>query len=185
MLPLVFLAERIAKRIDTRYQNKLNAEFEKFKGNIEHRKYISQTQFEYEFQIYKQLSKAFYSVNVKASSFAYTREHPPKNNAISRDTICKIIETNADAQDILFENAPFIPEEIYDDYCKLYDKTNAYFWSIMERIEPLSKPDSNILEIITEDDIATAESFQQDLSDINSKVRQYLGSLSIINSATH
>lgn len=66
-----FLAERIANRIDKKYQQRIDQELEKYRNVIEHKKYVSQTQFDYEFQIYKQLSKAYFAVAVKASSFAH------------------------------------------------------------------------------------------------------------------
>lgn len=68
-----FISERIAKRIDGKYQQRFEQEFEKYKSIMEHRRYISKTQFDNEYQIYKQLSKAFFSVAVKLSSFAYKR----------------------------------------------------------------------------------------------------------------
>lgn len=68
-----FISERIAKRIDGKYQQRFEQEFEKYKSIMEHRRYISKTQFDNEYQIYKQLSKAFFSVAVKLSSFEYKR----------------------------------------------------------------------------------------------------------------
>lgn len=68
-----FISKRIAKRIDGKYQQRFEQEFEKYKSIMEHRRYISKTQFDNEYQIYKQLSKAFFSVAVKLSSFAYKR----------------------------------------------------------------------------------------------------------------
>ena len=46
-----FLAERIAKRIDNKYQQKLDQELETFRSLMEHRKFVSKTQFDYEFQL--------------------------------------------------------------------------------------------------------------------------------------
>ena len=71
-----FISERIAKRIDGKYQQRFEQEFEKYKSIMEHRRYISKTQFDNEYQIYKQLSKAFISVSVKLSSFAYKKLSP-------------------------------------------------------------------------------------------------------------
>ena len=42
-----FLTERIAKRIDGKYQQKLDQELEKYRGVIEQKKYVSQSQFDY------------------------------------------------------------------------------------------------------------------------------------------
>ena len=40
-----------------------------------------------------------------------------------------------DAQNTLFENAAFIPKDIYNDYYELDIKTNAFFWKMQEKNE--------------------------------------------------
>lgn len=181
-----FIAERIAKRIDNKYQQKLEIEFEKYKSGMEHRKYVSKTQFDNEFQIYKQLSKAFFAVAVKASSFAHRNDGNRiivirEGDIFSVEELKKIIVVNSDAQNLLFENAPFIPEEIYNEYFCLNEKANHFFWGIMGRVKAFSKDELDANDIITEDEIEMSEILQRDLNEVNKKVRKYLESLSIIS----
>lgn len=44
-----FLAERIVKRIDSKYQLMLDQELEKYRSLLDQRIYVSQTQFDNEF----------------------------------------------------------------------------------------------------------------------------------------
>ena len=138
-----FLTERIAKRIDGKYQQKLDQELEKYRGVIEQKKYVSQSQFDYEFEIYKKLSKAYFTVAVKATSFASNYDKYDvisiKEKDVSEDEVYALSMAICDAQNTLFENAAFIPEDIYNDYYELDIKTNAFFWKMQEKIMNLLK----------------------------------------------
>lgn len=180
-----FISERIAKRIDGKYQQRFEQEFEKYKSIMEYRRYISKTQFDNEYQIYKQLSKAFFSVAVKLSSFAYKRIGNriisiEEDDIISMEEVSRIISVNSTAQNFLFENAPFIPEEIYNEYLALNELANTLFWGIIARIKEYEAECVEINKIITEDEIGMSEYFQNRLNDVNKKVRKYLETLTII-----
>ena len=164
---------------------KFEQEFEKYKSIMEHRRYISKTQFDNEYQIYKQLSKAFFSVAVKLSSFAYKRIGNriisiEEDDIISMEEVSRIISVNSTAQNLLFENAPFIPEEIYNEYLALNELANTLFWGIIARIKEYEAECVEINKIITEDEIGMSEDFQNRLNDVNKKVRKYLETLTII-----
>ena len=148
-------------------------------------RYISKTQFDNEYQIYKQLSKAFFSVAVKLSSFAYKRIGNriisiEEDDIISMEEVSRIISVNSTAQNLLFENAPFIPEEIYNEYLALNELANTLFWGIIARIKEYEAECVEINKIITEDEIGMSEDFQNRLNDVNKKVRKYLETLTII-----
>lgn len=174
-----FLAERIANRIDSKYQNRLNQQLEEYKDLLAHKNYVSQTQFDTEFQIYKQLSKAYFAVIVKASSFS---KYQQKDKTISKEELFRMIDVNGEAQDILFENEPFIPEEIFNKYLDLNEKTSDFFFTIIDRIEKNMKEGKRLdeCEIRTSEDIYVSESLQSELREINKDVRHYLESLSIV-----
>lgn len=180
----VFLAERIANRIDGKYQQKIEQELAKFKSVVEHKKYVSQTQFDYEFQLYKQLSKAYFSVAVKASSFAHDYE---KNKSISladgdisKEELAKITTLVCNAQNLLFENAAFIPEDIYNAYYELDVKTNAFFWKIIDKIKEYPPADHGLEDSNVECDKVLAKVIEAELAEINKKVRKHLEALTIL-----
>lgn len=56
---IYFTSNFIAERLQKKYELKLNEKFEKYKGNIDNKTYISKTKFDAEFGIYRSLSKAF------------------------------------------------------------------------------------------------------------------------------
>lgn len=179
-----FLAKRIAKRIDGKYQQKLDQELEKYKGVIEQKKYVSQTQFDYEFDIYKKLTKAYFQVAVKASSFAHSYEDREvvsiANGEISKDEVERIITVIINAQNILFENAAFIPEEIYNDFYALDSKTNAFYWKMIEKIKEYPPMDGDLGDTNVTCDTTLAKVIEAELQEINKKIRSRLESLTII-----
>lgn len=180
-----FLAERIAKRIDNKYQMKLDQELEKYRSILDQRKYVSQTQFDYEFQIYKKLSKAYLNVVVEISSLAESYEKKDTISIaagdISKKRFEKIVVVFASAQNLLLENAAFIPEDIYNDYNKLYEKANTFFWKLTDRIKEYPQIDYDYGEINIECDSTAAKEIETELGEVNKKVRKYLESLTIIS----
>jgi hypothetical protein len=179
-----FLAERIVKRIDSKYQLMLDQELEKYRSLLDQRIYVSQTQFDNEFQIYKQLSKAYFTVAVKVSSFAFDYEKKNtisiKAGDISREEINRLIDATCTAQNLLFENAAFIPEDIFNAYYELYVNTNAFFWKIIDKIDEYPQMNNELGETNIECDITLAKVIESELGEINKKVREHLESLTII-----
>jgi len=175
-----FLAERIAKRIDNKYQQKLDQELETFRSLMEHRKFVSKTQFDYEFQLYKELSKVFFDVAIKYSSFSYDHYKKGnlsiKNGDITKEEIIAIINVAYNAQNVLFENAAFLPEEIYNAYYELYNRINMFFWKVVERIEDVSQKNPELENVSIQCDLSFAETIETELSEINKKVRKRIES---------
>ena len=64
-----FVSARVAHHIDKKYEQRLSKELERYKLSLEKHRYITKTQFDKEFEIYHELSKAFFSMIVKLSSF--------------------------------------------------------------------------------------------------------------------
>ena len=180
----VFLAERIANRIDSKYQQRIDQELEKFRSAVAHKKYVSQTQFDYEFQLYKQLSKAYFLVAVKASSFAHDYENKKTislaDGDISREQLTKITTLVCDAQNLLFENAAFIPEDIYNAYYELDVKTNAFFWKLIDKVKEYPAIDNGVEGTNVDCDKTLAKVIELELTEINKKVRKHLESLTIL-----
>ena len=63
-----FFSDRIANRLEAKFQQKLEKEMEEYKTQLENKRYITQTQFDVEFEIYRKISKAFFELFVKLST---------------------------------------------------------------------------------------------------------------------
>lgn len=81
---------------------------------------------------------------------------------------------------MLFENAAFIPEDIYNDYYALDVNTNAFFWKIIDKIKEYPPMGNGLEDSNIECDITLAKVIEAELSEINKKVRKHLESLTII-----
>ena len=53
-----FTSEKIAERLEKKYELRLNKELEDFKNKLENKSYVSKTRFDTEFNIYRQLSES-------------------------------------------------------------------------------------------------------------------------------
>lgn len=116
-----FSADVIAKRLEEKYTLKMNKELEKYRGGLDNKIYISKTKFDTEFSIYRELSKSFFLMmkDVTRMIPAGYAEYPA--NAEDREKYENMLYDNAlsstvAAQDFLYSNIPFIPEEFEKAY---------------------------------------------------------------------
>ena len=179
-----FISERIAKRIDAKYEQRLNKELEQYKTSLEQYRHITKAQFDREFDIYHKLSKAFFSMIVKLSSFTEgtleLKELPKDNKAIKLDEFIRMVKTTSSAQDTLYENAAFIPKAIFEQYDAIYNKANDLFWLYESRMREFAFGKIEYSELVSEKDKATVKEIEQDFSLVNSALRDYLATLSIV-----
>lgn len=124
-----FVCNRIAKHLDAKYEQRLNKELEKYKVELERNRHITKTQFDKEFEIYHQLSKSFLSMIVKLSSFTEgtleLKDAPKENRDIKINEFMRMVEVTSAAQNALYENAAFIPKDIFEQYDVIYSKANS------------------------------------------------------------
>lgn len=57
-----FSANKIADRMNAKFEATLNKELEKYKTELSKKEYVSKTRFDAEFSIYRDLSKAFFNM---------------------------------------------------------------------------------------------------------------------------
>lgn len=179
-----FVGNRIAKRLDTTYEQRLNIELEKYKATLDQYRHITKTQFDKEFEIYHQLSKLFFSMIVKLSSFTedtYELKDEQRENQIKKiEEFMHLMEVVCDAQNALYENAAFIPKDIFERYDSIYNKTNDLFWLYYKRLREYDFIIDNFDTIITDEDKATTKEIEKEFSSVNEKLREYLSRLSIV-----
>ena len=181
-----YFSNRLAERLQAKYQLELNAKLELVKANLENVCYVSKSQFDAEFAVYRQLSKTFYHALSSLESFA---EEADNKNEISFKTQCypSLIDSSkslthacSDAQDALNENAAFIDEEIFIRYKNLYKSMDKQFWIFINRVVKMKDKTLTIDDLATQEDIVKCNEFEEELNEINTMVRNYLKTLRII-----
>ena len=177
-----FIANRIAHRLDQKYQAKLEKDLEKYKFNVDHCRYVTTAQFDREFEIYQKLSESFFRMVVKLSSFVdreydsdtLTRKDP------SRDEIVKLITVTSEAQNLLYSNAAFIPKDIYDLYDSIMEKANTLFWNCFEKVGEQVIRKKSFTDAISEEDKQLQKIIEVEFHNVNAKLREYLSILTIV-----
>ena len=179
-----FVSKRVAHHIDKKYEQRLSKELERYKLSLEKHRYITKTQFDREFEIYRDLSKAFFSMIVKLSSFTEgtleLKELPKENREIKANEIVRMIEKAAMAQNILYENAAFIPKDIFELYDAIYEKANDLFWTYEKRCRDFAFGKLDFDDLVHEEDKIAEKEIENDFFAVSAKLREYLNTLAII-----
>jgi len=172
----------IADRLSKKYELKLSKELEIYKANIDNKLYISKTKFDTEFQIYRQLSKAF--VNMVKENYALFPTFT-KDSRDDYDTYKKFHDKSVDAiinaQDELSANAPFIPEKMYNSFSEIEKLCKEHLSDFQDfRLRPDAK------EYIQECHDSYKETYKRTrlirdkLQLLIREIREYLSNLDVI-----
>ena len=179
-----FVSNRLAKRIDAKYAQRISKELEKYKYNLEERRYVTKTQFDREFEIYHQLSIAFFNMVVKLSSFTKHKfdmgNNETNGKGVSVVDLRGLIDQTSEAQNVLYSNAAFIPKEIYDLYDSVMGKASNLFWRYYEKVLKYKSGQILYSEIVCDEDKLIENVIESEYHNVNSKLRKYLEKLTII-----
>lgn len=176
-------ANTIAKRLEERYTLKLNKELERYKSNLDNKIYISKAKFDTEFEIYRELSKAFFEMVKDISiliplGLTSVPADPEKKKKYDEEIYKEAMESTVKAQDILNGNIPFISEEIYNAYDEILklcrQQLNAF-----ERRWNLSYLSPNKEEFTTEEYNRT-DVINKKFLEANDKIRKYIEKLDVL-----
>lgn len=141
--------------------------------------HITKAQFDLQLEIYKKLSKAFFHVLVVMNTFcancSKNSDQKLPNETLSPEDYKRLIEATCNAQDLLYENAAFLPESIYKKYDELNNIINNQFWEYLK--SPYGNEDKKASE---ENYKAITDLIEFQLRDINADIRNHLASLSIV-----
>ena len=133
--------------IEKRFERKFTEKFAVFQSDIDKKKYISQVRFDAEFEIYKQLSRKYgelvLQMIVKASNMDKC-----KLDDIQNEEAGKINYLAYQAVSELYSSAPFIQEDIYNDFLNIYEMSRKLLvqWDEEMRCGPDETTINNVFE---------------------------------------
>lgn len=154
--------------IEKRFERKYTEKFAVFQSDIDKKQYISQVRFDAEFEIYKQLSRKYgelvLQIMVKASNIDKYKLDDMQDKEMG--------EINYLAYQVvseLYSSAPFIQEDIYNDFLNIYEMSRKLLvqWGEEQR--------SSTNE--TKNDVCEANEIYQKYNDTIVKVREYTSKL--------
>lgn len=154
--------------IEKRFERKYTEKFAVFQSDIDKKKYISQVRFDAEFEIYKQLSRKYgelvLQIMVKASNIDKYKLDDMQDKEMG-----EINYLAYQAVSELYSSAPFIQEDIYNDFLNIYEMSRKLLvqWGEEQR--------SSTNE--TKNDVSEANEIYQKYNDTIVKVREYTSKL--------
>lgn len=154
--------------IEKRFERKYTEKFAVFQSDIDKKQYISQIRFDAEFEIYKQLSRKYgelvLQIMVKASNIDKYKLDDMQDKEMG-----EINYLAYQAVSELYSSAPFIQEDIYNDFLNIYEMSRKLLvqWGEEQR--------SSTNE--TKNDVCEANEIYQKYNDTIVKVREYTSKL--------
>lgn len=154
--------------IEKRFERKYTEKFAVFQSDIDKKQYISQVRFDAEFEIYKQLSRKYgelvLQIMVKASNIDKYKLDDMQDKEMG-----EINYLAYQAVSELYSSAPFIQEDIYNDFLNIYEMSRKLLvqWGEEQR--------SSTNE--TKNDVCEANEIYQKYNDTIVKVREYTSKL--------
>ena len=180
-----FIADKLQKKYELKlnkeleeYKTTLDEKLEKYKSSLENKTYISKTRFDAEFNIYKELSKSFFTMDACIYTLipvGLTYESADKEIRKANDKERFKNATNAivDAQNCLYQNTPFIPEVFVTKYQELLELANKFYCDFVHKWAGKN------LSINIKDYEKGAE-IKIKLMDLNTDIRNYLLTLDVL-----
>ena len=114
-----FFGEQFTAWLSEKRQKRL----ESHKGNIEHKVYVSKVRFDTEFQLYKDLSVTFFELVLAINTMTPILSFGVPSEEVDNENYENSQISAIKAQDLLHQNAPFIPQEFFNKYQNLIDET--------------------------------------------------------------
>lgn len=179
-----FSANQIAERMSKKFEASLNKELEKYKTELNKKEYVSKTRFDAEFSIYRDLSKAFFNMVRDINSLVpagYNERPANEDDYREYQKECwhassKSLNT---AQETLVQNAPFISEELYNDFLGLISLTRLQIAAYTKRFNVLYIASKEEKESYTVEDYKRAVEISNKFDSLNKKMRHYLAALDV------
>lgn len=177
-----FSSNSIADHLAKKYELKLSKEMERYKASIENKIYISKTKFDTEFAIYRSLSKVFTQMTKETLQLFPTFTKDARDDIVKyKKQHDKVIDLIVAAQDELYASAPFITENIYNEFLDLEDLCKKQLTDFQDfRI----RPDADEFRRDCNKDFRNAYKRTQEIDKkfnyLLSNIRKYITSIDVI-----
>lgn len=191
-----FTSEKIADRLNAKYQLKLEMEMERYKADIEKTmeayraklgtgQHISVKRFDAEFEIYQKITKAFFdairdcSIMIPAG-YSYSPVERKDKLKEDADHFNVALKSVASAQDYLYSVAPFIQEQFFMGYKEILKLMNTQLNTYLSRYNKTDLRPQKEKEDFGIEDFNRTSKIDEQFNKLNGEVRKYLNSLDVI-----
>ena len=180
-----FSANKIADRMDKKFQASLDKQLEKYKSDLSKKEYVSKTKFDTEFALYRELSLNFADI-VKSinklipqgiTKVPANREERLKYEKKCYESACPAV---AKAQDALNSNIPFISEEICNGYEELLHLAILQLDEYEERFNVLDLKPQQKKESFSSDAYKRTREINEKWKKLNNTIRAYISNLDVM-----
>lgn len=182
---LVSIVNSIFLFFQNKKQHNLNKQFEKYKAGVENKVYITKTKFDAEFSIYRTLSVAFFDMVKNISvmipeGYSQVPADPKAKKEYDKKIYDSALTAVVKAQDTLNGNAPFISEDMYNEYSAILKLCNqqlhvfSYRWNVLYLASQEEK------EKLDFEDYERTGTINKLMMELNNKVREYISTLDVI-----
>ncbi len=167
-----FLADRVAERLDKKYEAKLAKDQAKVEAQLSKKEYISKTRFDAEFKIFQELSEAQITLVNKANEALGVINGTYKDDADKRKKFLEEFKSNYWEFDTLLKKyAPFVSEKIYDQYKDLFSQITSVYNLSFIIIVTVKNWDADV-RFTLENKEFTLKNVQEIVPDLGKKLRE-------------
>jgi len=180
-----FSSEIIADMIIKKYEAKLNKELEEHKTMLGKREYVSKIRFDTEFLIYRKLSRLFFSY-LKAvcimipPGYSEQPTDPEARKKEDEEHYRKAHNAHVEAQDALYQNAPFIQKEFYEKYNKILKDGESQLFAYRKRYNKGYMAFRAEREEFEDKDYDRSQKMEKLMLELTDDIRQYLAKLDVV-----
>ena len=178
-------ANLIADKLKKKYELETTKKLEEYKSKLENKNYISKTRFDTEFSIYRTLSVAFFDMVKNISVMipdGYTQvpADPKVKKKYDKKVYNLALTAVVKAQDTLNGNAPFISEDMYNEYSAILKLCNIQLDVFSTRWNVLYLASQEEKEKLDFEDYERTRTINESMKELNNKVRKYISTLDVI-----
>lgn len=159
-----------------------NRMIERIKAKNDSKLYMSKSQYDLELNVYREISKKLYGLIVHLTTIYsdnhYKQQNEEKDKTSEVKTYVELVNSIADVQDILYENAPFIPEHIFSKYDEVFQQAKEQFWIYQKDVKMFAE--SGTKPSITAESRERVDRIETMYNCVNNELRKYLSSVSLI-----
>lgn len=186
IITIKFSCNMIAKRLEEKYTLKLNKELETYKSSLDNKNYISKTKFDTEFNIYRELSKAYAEMVKNITSMipngitkCIADEEAKENfeNELYEKALCSTVT----AQDVLNQNIPFISNDLVEKYENILNLCGLQLDAFERRWDVSIIDTQKNKKEFSKSDYERTTQIRKEFKNLNEDVRSYLSKLDVLD----